>query len=355
VDGVGDALTAVADMAVLADGTLFSLHPMEKVVRSFTPQGTLRSMIGGAGDGPGEFRNPTHIGVDGDTTLWVADANGTVSFFSLTGEHQSSIHVPPEHQGSRLYPLAISENRGIIAIPILSSRAIAVGEISEQEYQLAADGEVVRTLVSVPIANSQLAIRTSQNPNAGGIYDRQPYDDSHLVKFSTLASNLVLVDRRVREQDPHYTITKVSLGGDTLSSRSYRYSPEPIPSAMVNHIRRAWLEYLGSPRRVYERLLEANLYLPPHHPPVTDVVLGRDGTIWLQKGTSAQLPHWISPLESSAGPQIWNVLDEGGDPVGTVSLPQGVTVLAADRRHIWGTVLGELDEPYIVRFRLAQP
>lgn len=55
-----------------------------------------------------------------------------------------------------------------------------------------------------------------------------------------------------------------------------------------------------------------NLHRPPHYPPVTTVVLGTDGTIWLRD----------PPLEGADA--IWTVLDEAGEPLARIRIPTNV-------------------------------
>ncbi|MFW6078595.1 MAG: hypothetical protein ACODAE_03180 [Gemmatimonadota bacterium] len=79
------------------------------------------------------------------------------------------------------------------------------------------------------------------------------------------------------------------------------------------------------------------LYRPDHYPPVSGVLLGRDGTIWLQR-------------ENLPGDSVdWSILAPDGEPVGALTAPKRLTVLAGDRRSVWGMERDDLDVPHIVR------
>jgi hypothetical protein len=76
---------------------------------------------------------------------------------------------------------------------------------------------------------------------------------------------------------------------------------------------------------------------------VRRLTLGTDGTIWLAR-------------EDAGGEQLaWWVLDPNGEPIGTVMLPRGLQVMAADESHVWGAELDELDVPYLVRYGVSRP
>jgi hypothetical protein len=71
------------------------------------------------------------------------------------------------------------------------------------------------------------------------------------------------------------------------------------------------------------------------------MVLGRDGSFWLRG----------NPVEGDLVP--WFVLDSDGNPVGQVTLPAGVRVMAADRSAVWGTETDALNVSYLVRYRIS--
>jgi hypothetical protein len=90
------------------------------------------------------------------------------------------------------------------------------------------------------------------------------------------------------------------------------------------------------------RWARAGLYLPAYHPPVSAVVIGADGQIWLRG-------------EELGEPVVeWRILSGTGDVIGTVELPSGFTMLFARGRQVWGTENDELDVPYIVRYRITE-
>jgi hypothetical protein len=84
------------------------------------------------------------------------------------------------------------------------------------------------------------------------------------------------------------------------------------------------------------------LYVPDALAPVRDLVVGRNGLIWLQRDSVGN------------GTARWDVLSPAGEPRGTVQLPAKMRLLSADGTHVYGTVTDADDVPYIVRFRIRR-
>ena len=78
---------------------------------------------------------------------------------------------------------------------------------------------------------------------------------------------------------------------------------------------------------------------PASLPPVRRVVLGRDGTVWLE-------------LQDNAASHRWIVLDGGEEQLGAVELPSNVTLRTADRSRLWTLERDADDLESIVVYRL---
>lgn len=96
-----------------------------------------------------------------------------------------------------------------------------------------------------------------------------------------------------------------------------------------------------SPARI-SSVVRESLYRPSHYTPVEEVVVGRDGSVWVA-------PRAAPGTEA----RVWRVFGEDGADLAPVQLPAGVRVLSAGRSTVWGTVRDELDVPYLVRFRIG--
>jgi hypothetical protein len=72
----------------------------------------------------------------------------------------------------------------------------------------------------------------------------------------------------------------------------------------------------------------------------TDLVTGRDGTIWLRR-------------EGTVDPAVWDVLDDNAELVHRIEVPARVRVHEVDQRNVWGVVKDDLGVSYIVRYRIV--
>ena len=98
----GPHLLVPIEVRVTPDGTVYVLDWGDKSVKKFSADGRLLTTYGGsAGQGPGEFVNPTDFDVDADGSLWVCDpVNGLITVFAVDGTVKRTIR--PERPPHRL-------------------------------------------------------------------------------------------------------------------------------------------------------------------------------------------------------------------------------------------------------------
>lgn len=355
IDEPGTILTRVRDLAVAPDGRIYTLHRQEALLRVFDAEGEFVRTIGRRGEGPGEFDGLSSMGIIGDT-LWVLDT-GTYrfSFFTLDGELIRTLPVPIE-LGERGTIVSPPRARGLLSDgsiwgqPPAFSRLIADGSITE--LPILRIDSTMRPLDTLGIRPYRNTVWAVQNQGFGS-YRSQPFSDTDLVLLSERAPEVVRVERPAASgpEPDGFRVTRLTFDGDTLVSRSYVYSPKPIDDALVERL----VESVGesfenippqisgapTPARAMEIAREA-LYRPDYHPPVTDAVLGRDGTIWLRR-------------EDVGRDSVdWNILAPDGEPIGVLTAAKRLNVLAVDRWTVWGMERGEMDVPYVVRYGVVR-
>ncbi len=94
------------------------------------------------------------------------------------------------------------------------------------------------------------------------------------------------------------------------------------------------------PHGQIERAVRKAIRMPSVLAPVSAVVAGRDGTTWIRReAVGEQHPAWM-------------VLDEQGVWIAQLRMPAGLRVYQADRDHVWGVEVDELDAPRVVRYRV---
>ena len=355
VDDSENALTWFRSLVVGPDGRIFTAHPMENAVKLHDAQGNLVRTVGREGEGPGEFKNVGTMGLIGDT-LWVMDfSTYRLSFFDLDGgligtrALRLDMGETPEERPPR--PQGLFHDGTISGARPSWSREVAAGTITESAVlRLDSLNNVLDTVAVSSLENRTLAIMNPESPSGFGSFQRQPFSDTEIVELSRFAPEVVRVQRHAAAADglDSLRITKLTFDGDTLFSRSFSYDPVPLEPATVDSIVREIGEGVsqspmrGAPTAARaEELARQAIYAPAFHPPISELVIGRDGTVYLRR--------------EDTGDSIseWTVLSGEGAVLGTVRLPSTFRMMAADREHVWGMELDELDVPYLIRYSIG--
>ncbi len=349
------AFTWFRELAVGPDGSIYTLHPQEQTIRVHDTEGSFIRTVGRRGEGPGEFKSVGRMGILGDT-LWTLDF-GTYrfTFFSLQGEFLGTSRIPVDLgqslEESPPRPNGLFSDGSISGSFPAWSRLVARGEITTNAIlKMDSAGQVEDTIVTYSVQNTTWEVTNPDNPNSFGSYRPQPFSDTEIVKISDHAPLIVRVNRRVPD-DPaaaYYQVAAWRFDGDTVFSRSFAYDPVPLGAALVDSAVDRFSAFFKTRRFARAPTPEQaatwarrSLYVPKYHPPVSDMIIGQDGSIWL-RGES--LPDSMAE---------WRILSSDGKAVGQVHLPSRFGIMAATLHTLWGSELDELDVPYIVRYRIV--
>ena len=345
VDDPVTALTSFDLLEVAGDGRIITLHDDVQEGRIHARDGSLIAVFGGSGDGPGEFAGGARrMGLVGDE-IWVYDWDSyRFSYFDLAGDFirderfergawdPTDLTGPPSPDGK----LGDGSIRGH---PMVAASSVASGEVtSVAEMRLGLDGAVLDTILVRPLGGDQLAYEWGR----GGMYGRQPYADSRILEISRWRLEVVDVDRTLREGDRTFRVTKTTIDGDTLWSRAYPFEPVPLPPSAVDSFVDEFVRQVAdrippSAAELEEAIREA-LFVPEALPAVARVVVGRDGSTWLERG------------DRVSGTTAWLVLDPDGEVAGEVALPELFRPCNASLGDVWGELRDELDVSYIVGY-----
>ncbi len=168
-------------------------------------------------------------------------------------------------------------------------------------------------------------------------------------------SSIVLVNRRsaVQEVGATFEVIKLSPAGDTLFAHEYDYRALGTPAESLDSavtLYEGIAERLGAFGNATEARdsIRAAAYLPKYRTPITRIVAGRDGTVWLRRELTR--PDSVE----------WNVIGPEGEMEATLTLPRSLTVYQAQRDMIWGTAGGVRSSmgvwvvrPVVVRYRVS--
>jgi hypothetical protein len=341
------ALSRVGQIGIGQDGVMYVLEPDDGLVRVFDSNGRFLRSIGGKGEGPGEFRAPQQLGWVGDT-LWVTDDRlGRISLFSSHGKLISTITFSSARELPSVpaVPRALLSNGSVIAVGRVEAANVARTGTSSTIpiLRLGRNGQVLGTLGRYSLAHQSLILRSDRGVQ---VLTFQPFRDNLLWRVEPSGRSVVLVDRPAasRGGDAYFRVTKLNTNGDTLFSKRYRYKPQPVSRRLADSliavaIRRA---DIFTTRSAAERAVRHAIYLPQFHPPVTDLVVGQDGTVWLRRE------------DFGSGRISWNVLDERGRVTATLAVPSNLHIQQAERRRVWAVEHDDVGVPYIVRYRVQR-
>lgn len=357
VDDPDFAFQSVRALAVSPTGVLHSLHRGEAAISRWDAEGRPAGVVGRQGEGPGEFNTPGGLGFFGDS-LWVMDRMAyRISYFDLDGTFLGSVTPrvdvssdPENPDASPPRPARPLRDGTLYGISPAWSDAIARGRLSEAKHvHMDQGGEVLGTVWVQDYRPTDVLALLRET---GGSYTRQPFGDQPLSDLSP-GDELLVLDRRVYQGEERVTIrlTKIAMIGDTVFSKELEYTPEPLPREKIDSAAHAqaegMFEFLGRmDPEMSIASLEADLreatYSPEYLPAVSGMVVGDDGSIWLQR---------FSPSEDGI---VWWVLGKDGEPLATAVTPEGIRVLLISGDALWGVETDEFDVDYIVRYDIVR-
>ncbi len=375
------AFTSVTGIVVAPDGTIWSKHRQEGVLRRWGEDGAPLGVVGRRGEGPGEFSSPSAMGIVGPLpgdSIWVHDSRlARFTFLGWDGSVLSSrpapfdLGTPEETEAGSLppRPAGMFRDGSVHAAPPLPSDAVARGLVDRTAHVAQVEGTgAVDTVAIVPVAATMTLALLS---NGGGVFTSQPYADAAIAARSPDGSTFLVVERTAApaEGAATFRVTRVAAvppdggvrRGDTLASVEVPYRAVGIPAADVEHrvelVHEALFEFagpqMGLSESAFRRRVSEAVYRPATLPPVTAALPGRDGSTWLQV---AELPEGgvaLSREEEARLPRRWVILDAAGEPVRAVRLPPGVRPLLVEVDRFWGVETDALGVEYVVRYRVV--
>jgi hypothetical protein len=340
------ALSRISGLAVGRDGKVYVAQPLDRAVWVFDARGKRLTNVGRRGNGPGEFQDPREIGWLGDT-LWVHDAaQGRMTLFADAIHAALTITV-----GRDLYPLAPLADGSVLARENPSVAGVGTGRVSILTYyRLSRSGARLGPVARIDVQHGWMLVR---NPAPGrdlpNTLRGQPFSDMRLVAVSASGREVVMVDRP-SAPGPRavFSVTHYDAAGRATWTSRIPYTPQRLTRELIDDSIApqarmiAAIPDFGATERTVTGWIRDLLYIPRNLPPVSTVVAGRDGTVWLRREPAR------------GGPAHWMVLGAGGRMLATLEAPSGLRIMDADAQHVWGVVKDDLDVPYVVVYRVRR-
>ncbi len=340
-------LSGVFDVAVSSDGHVFLSEPQFARVVEFDAGGTFSRVVGGRGNGPGEFTAPGGLWWKGDS-LAVSDFQRGIHLFSPDGEFADLIffHINDGSSAFGLRPIFPLADGSIAAFAPAGSSAITSGSVTQETWlKVSRDGAITDTLAMVGVEGRLYSVRYRERTRSG----THPLSWAPILSAPPSGTSFVLVNRPVATDSDAatYEVRRLGLGGDTLNSTMLDYEPLPVLAEQIDsmalEMAEGWAGALNATVPSVAAAIADQVEWPSYQPPVTAIVCGSDGTVWLRREDVG--------VESAR----WEILDEDLSPIGWVELPLGLELKVVGRDRAYGVEFDELDVPTVVRFDVDNP
>jgi hypothetical protein len=347
IDGNANDLVPVQWFDVSSKGSIVVAQPQDKAIRIFSATGASLGKFGRAGQGPGEFENVNRAGWIGDT-IWVMDAmQRRLTFVSprLTFMRSvSMIQARPLPADAARVPVmsfinvnAVYPDGSVLAStqPSVEGLLATPGAVTSAYSHIAPDGVIRRIVARLPEDGGSVNIKTAD----GGVYGAStPFYASTLRDDASDGSRIAFVSTAMSGRDANtFGVTVIGAKGDTIFSRRYPFTPVPLPRAAYDSVLDLRLARAMIPE---QRAALRSFSRPPAYPPLSLVLVGRDGTIWIRLRTVSQGRPWL-------------VLDPKGEPIGSLMLSaEQAGIAVADRQNVWTLEADADGVQSIVRYRI---
>lgn len=331
----------VGHLAVTASGDILVLDQLAGEIRVFDRHGVFQRTIGRSGRGPGELSRSANavLPIAGDSLVVPDPAEQRITVFAPGGEAARVIAIPPQPMGQSwiLLPDGRYLMRGLTI-----SRGTSGFVFWDALLALSADGTVADTLFEFDYAKSDLG-------GPGRL--RMPL----IVNNPSWAR---LSDGRIAwtALDRDYVMIHDAMGQPVARVTHAQWISRPVTpadrTAMVELLR-AKLRMIGGDASFAD---SPQVDAPERFPAVTAARAGPDGTIWVQRMGPVEA---IDPMAINApdradffGGQTWDVLDDAGRFLGSITLPPRFRIFHITSDAIYGAARDDDGVERVVRLAL---
>lgn len=317
-------------------------------------EGSLSFVLGGRGQGPGEFTSPAFLYFEADDTISVVEANGSrYSYFTADGERIRTTQGPITSVSYQGFRLSLTPPReGIhVGVPSIPSSvevgAQGVPPVHRQPLLRVRRSDSGQWLDPEPLLWLDVGNRTlaAQFPDGSTAYGAQPFGDADQYRLRPGAAVVL----RQRAAPGAVELIEVTGAGDTIWHRHLQFEPRRLTPRMADQELDRMVDVFADAyssvvsRQELREVYGEAIYRPEYLPTVQEFVLTASGEAWLRT------------REVSDTLRTYYVVRRG-DPDGAprrVLLPESLRISDATATHVWGVWYDSMDMPHIVGRRLT--
>ena len=244
-------LHGVRDLAVGPAGEIYAALQTLGEIRVFDAGGRYLRTLGGEGEGPGEFRALTWIGVFGDTVLGYDARLSRMTLFWNDGAVLDTWQLSAGGVGARILPRARSEHGWIATLDDIRARVpYGIGQPGTDTTRIAVLASIPEALAMLPTSAPPWTVLdvTVQYPSWTNwgvgtpdfVYGRNPLWEAR-EHYAIDAAGRIYLSRGSR-----YAIDVYDATGSLLRRVTRTHEPVPITGALIDRYRATAVAYYGS-------------------------------------------------------------------------------------------------------------
>lgn len=333
---------AGGSIAVAGDGTVAISQMQDHLVRFFSGEGAYLGSFGGEGRGPGEFVRNARMGWLADS-LWVYDpgqervtvlmpSRGLARTIGVGGGAKPSSALKETVPGSPYaYPVALHPGGAFtsLVLPLWDqSPAAYVDHVFFAS--VSAEAEITRVVAMIPSGD------THARDNRGGSASL-PFANRTVEDVARDGRHVGFARARTDGASASVAVSLFRSDGDTVFVTHVPIDLVPLPASVRDSVFERRISSLQSMSPSLADALRERSGEATHHPPLQDMIIGRDGTTWIS-------------LANRDGERPYLVLDPDGAPLGRVHVSDRSRIAEAERDRIWVIEKDEFDVESLVRY-----
>jgi len=263
-------LFSVTGAAFGPDGKIYLAENSHTDMRVFESDGSFHGNIGGRGAGPGEFRHVGRFGWLGDT-LWVDDpVLRRITLFNPQGKPLTTVATSVSAFAGTVVQSVLTPRGRFIQVDGWGRKDIEDAPI----VRVSRDGTVRDTLVNITYGRVSVQTKNAK----GGFTLLQPLSDLPIWNADRAGQWIVVCNRSAPpdQRAARIELQRFTLATGAMQQFSPAFSPVPISQAANDSILQLF-------PMLSAQELRSVLYLPKYFPPVSHMVVARDGGIWLER------------------------------------------------------------------------